>query len=77
MFKIGDIVVCIDDGDDATTFEPYKNLKKYSTYVIDEYCYSYNVNSVGLTNIKGRFDANRFISLKEYRKLQLIKINKK
>ena len=77
MFKLGEIVVCIDDSDDTTTYEPYKNLKKYSTYEVKNDGYYFNTTSVSLTDIKGRFRVTRFMSIKEYRKLKLEKLNEK
>jgi len=75
MFKEGNIIVCIDDSNDTKTFEPYKNLKKYSTYKIESYGHYYMLNQyIKLINIGGNFRADRFISLKEYRKLKLEKL---
>jgi len=74
MFKTGDIVVCIDDSDDTNSFEPYKNLKKYSTYTVEKCGNYYNCISVLLNDIEGSFRETRFLSLNEYRKLKLEKI---
>ena len=74
MFKEGNIIVCIDDSNDTKTFEPYKNLKKYSTYKIENYSDYYMHKYIKLINIGGNFRVSRFISLKEYRKLKLEKL---
>jgi len=73
MFKRGDKVVCIDASEDITPYEPYKNLKKYNSYIIHDDNF-YNTKSVTLTNVKGAFRITRFISIKEYRKLKLNKL---
>lgn len=74
MFKSGDKVICIDDSDDSTTFEPNENLKKYSTYIIKNKIYYFNCDSVSLTSIDGKFRTNRFILQNEYRKMKLEKL---
>ena len=77
MFKPGDVVICVDDSNDSTTFESYKDIKKHSTYTVEKCDNYYNCISVALNDIEGNFRVSRFVSLKEYRKLKLIKINKK
>ena len=74
MFKVGDKVICID--------EKYK--KKYDifkkTYIVKSYFkndnQSYNCDLIFLDYERYGFNACKFMSITEYRKLKLLKLNK-
>ena len=76
MFKIGDKVVCINDKGVNKTDNPFSsNLKleviKNDTYTIKSIYTTYDTCRVELYELMELYYADRFISLKEYRKQKL------
>ena len=70
MFKTGDRVVCVD----ASNTRRVKNqIKIHSTYIVD--IYDEFFDCVYLNDMTGLYTSERFITLKEYRKQKLQKLN--
>jgi len=74
MLNPGDRVVCIDNSSASDMFEPCMNIKKHTAYTISSNHNFFDSQAVRLFDVQGAFRPNRFMLLKDYRKLKLKKI---